>query len=154
LSEWQKERLGSMLYDRQIGSRHAQTFVGEDKPSKSTKVPKVQRDSLDAYLGGVYDNTQDYYKERGIDTVTVYRGVGALKADKYAKGEKVQLKSSNALESWTTNKGVARAWGTMVQADVPVDRILGMSTTGIGTVDEYEVVVIGNMEGDIVEIVK
>ena len=85
----------------------------EQKPGGNLE--KEQADLAIKAADDIYDKTQQYYKDKGIKTVKVYRGSDDKNPDGY----------KNAIESWTTSKEVASQYGQYVHSkEIPVERVL------------------------------
>lgn len=120
--------------------RLAAIAAGEDKPPVSQA---VQRKALRA----MYDLTQEDLKKLPGDSVTLYRGVDwpAATPRPDRPGGVVDLTPlSMPLSSWSLNPDTARRFGNViVAAKVPKRRILSTQHSGLGTIYEHEVVVLG-----------
>lgn len=105
-----------------------------------------QRESgaMDAYLSSVYQDTQALFKEKGYgpdQTIILYRGIQT--PQNVPAGSIVEY-VGNSLESWSFSPGVAGAFGNLVLAiEIPVSSIFSTPVTGLGCLDEKEVVIIG-----------
>jgi hypothetical protein len=169
LSEWQQKQFKSAL-DRRMDSTAsgvkpvnwgAITFPFEriGAPALTREWPSDAKEKTRKFLRAMYENTQEELERRSIDSVKIYRGVKARKslagADVRA-GDVVALRS-NALESWSIDKGVARSFarrtsGAVLETVVPRERVLGFPRTGWGSTRELEIVILGNVSGDTVRI--
>ena len=77
--------------------------------------PESEKANIKA-VEDIYQKTQDYYKEKGIKTVKVYRGTDTENAGK---------EYQNPMESWTTDKSVAQQYGQYIQEkEIPVERVM------------------------------
>jgi hypothetical protein len=132
---------------------------------KGAKVDKVvmqeardqlnrDRDILQALTQAEYDATQAFFKEAGIKTVTLFRGVRVpYSATKPLPEVGDVVKSgSNPLSSWAMDwtiaseffgHGVGGNTGLTFAMEVPVEMIQSVPVTGRGCLSEYEAVVIG-----------
>lgn len=105
--------------------------------------------AVKAILTEMHAETQRQFKEQGVKTVIAYRGVGQS-----LPWGPAAVDVSNALESWTFNRGTARDFGhTIIKAEIPVERIVSTARTGFGCLGEAELVVIGNKSGDMIDVV-
>ncbi len=110
-----------------------------------------------ALLGATYANTQEQLAAKGITEMTVTRGVTKLPAevpteDRLGLGIRVMANpdgwsgqiTSNPLSSWTLDRSVARGFGdTHLTTTVPASRIFSTAGTGLGSLPEREVVLLG-----------
>jgi hypothetical protein len=109
----------------------------------------------------MYENTQARLKEAGFkegDTVRLYRGLRANPEARLPKGKDggwVDL-DMYSISSWTFAKSTAGNFssmrggsgsksneGTLLTADIPIDRILAFWQTGPGSHGEFEYLVLG-----------
>jgi hypothetical protein len=112
-------------------------------------------------LRTMYANTQDWFQERGITEVTLFRGEswpealkpGGLTFDGAMHNQDVLLKP---LSSWSTNLASASdfaqrapgtAFGAIERATIPVDQILSVPGTGFGANYLDEMLVLGKTTG-------
>lgn len=99
-------------------------------------------------LRTMYENTQKYFKDKGITEVVMYRGVSLPIGKRPNLGEAARVRG-NALESWSGDPKVARNFGHAVFAmKIPVERILSTPMTGFGCLNEYEYVILGGVEDE------
>ena len=104
------------------------------------------RPVYEAFLEGLYAQTQKFFKDRGITEVEVYRGY-----KKWAGGdlpEPTEIKvDARAINSWSANLSTGFSFsgdGILMKTVVPVDRILSTPYTGMGVNNEREVVILGS----------
>lgn len=117
-------------------------------------IAAAQAPVLDAYLASSYAETQAYFKDQGISSMTLMRGVGNTPSS-WKDGDTVSL-TSNPLTSWSADPGTASGFaidqwanygsGALLEAEVPVENIVATPFTGAGCATEYETVV-GGMSG-------
>lgn len=89
-----------------------ETFA--EKPGGNL-TPESEKANIKA-IEDIYQKTQDYFKEKGIKTIKVYRGTDT---------ENASEKYQNPMESWTTDKAVAQQYGEYVQEkEIPVERVM------------------------------
>jgi hypothetical protein len=101
----------------------------------------------------MYHNTQDWFKQRNIEHVWVYRGMKDLTPEEWnLKFGESEIGKANItlqpLSSFSSDYSTANGFaytdkGTMVAAQIPVGRIMGGCRSGFGCLSEREVVVIG-----------
>lgn len=94
---------------------------------------------VDRVMKHIYKNTQDDLKRRGVDEVTVIRGV-RQSAPVGGEGQ-IQLRP---VSSFCVSRGTASSFGGRgIQLTIPRDRILSTSSSGFGCSFEHEVLVLG-----------
>ncbi|MFJ6380119.1 hypothetical protein ACIQI7_08975 [Kitasatospora sp. NPDC092039] len=110
---------------------------------------------LRAFLTAMWENTQAHFADLGVTHVTVHRGfTGGYDATRVSgidgQGTVTDL-PLRPLSSFTTEEHVATDFAThggevpdgyTMSGDVPVTRILAVPGTGIGCLDESEIVVL------------
>lgn len=109
-----------------------------------------------AAAGKIYDLTQQFFRDRGITEVTIYRGAGNIDEDILAELEDSPQPTSATTEivafpisSWTTNQRVAWDFAqsstnsAVIRRTVPVSQIFSIPLYGIGTYGESELVALG-----------
>lgn len=121
--------------------------------------PKTIRET-EEFVDRMYERTQKWLADRGLgpgDTVRMYRGMGTLANDSWnPEGKEGDVEvSMYAVSSWTTDPKIAEMFGragtewgeekkgAVVVADIPVDRLLANSDTGIPARLEEEWLVAG-----------
>ena len=104
-----------------------------------------------AALKFMHSRSQEVLKNKFGDSILLYRGVKAKGLRNILVGERA-VWDGNALESWSISLTVARDFGNAsIAMRVPIDRIVSMPFTGLGCLNEKEVVIKGGR--DIVEVV-
>ena len=104
-------------------------------------------DTYSQFLRGQYEETQKFFEDRGIETLTVYRGSGVGSP---SDTEVI----TRPLSSWSTDFRTAAKFAdgnqemydvesVIYRAEVPVSSVLSTSGTGFGALPEYEVVLLG-----------
>ncbi|MFA6875732.1 MAG: NUDIX hydrolase [Parabacteroides sp.] len=127
----------------------------EDKSSDTNKLisedMKKNGAAYKSFLKAQYDNTQKYFKEKGITEIEVYRGMQNIENDIGKKKTTLRLQPMSSFStSFDTANMFANAgdgFGTISKAVIPVEDILSTPFTGFGCLHENELVVIGR--GDI-----
>lgn len=132
------------------------------------------KEGYKAFLQAQYDQTQQYLKDNGIESVFVYRG---FRDDNRVGGADTEYIDSvvkmQPLSSFSTSYDVAygfsgsgyspQSWGVegleddtvyglsaVVFAEVPADKIFSTARTGFGCLNEAEIVVLAHdMEGKV-----
>lgn len=162
LSDWQKEQIEkwtakrAAITDPKEFRSHIQFGTMSGSFELDVILPKLTIRSLEeaeairkkAVLA-IYNDTQKTLKANKFETLRVYRGVRLENVDLY-EGDLVDL-GSNALESWTTDIKIAKRFakedGYVLEADVPIARVFGYGSKGMGTRNEAEVVLLGKQKG-------
>lgn len=101
-----------------------------------------------AFVRAMYEATQERLKKDGITHVTVRRGMALPNSYQYTKGSTYEIALRPA-SSFTSNVSTASSFkhgGIVIQAIVPIERILGSAMTGFGCLNEYEWVVLGGVD--------
>jgi hypothetical protein len=113
----------------------------------------------EAFLTSQYDATQQFFKDRNISSLEIYRGVIATDpSEKLPTGDNVEV-TARPLSSWSTSEDTA-SWfasadnapavhadkyldGAIFHAIVPASQVFALPITGIGCYGENEVVLLG-----------
>lgn len=103
------------------------------------------------FLSAQYRATQDWLAERDVEWVTLHRGESATDT-----GYRRRPLASWTTEEWvadfhaTTSVGLSGSAGTdrVVTAEIPARDILALPVTGMGTMTEYEAVVLSRPRPD------
>lgn len=104
---------------------------------------------LNAYANAQYNLTQNYFAEKGITQVVVYRGLRGRVGLATGTGE-VALRP---MSSWSTDLSVARRFsqdsasqkGAILRTTVGVKDILSTPFTGLGCLTEQEIIIKGGV---------
>ncbi len=129
-------------------ARQAQEVFGDE----------VSQRGLRAFLREMYDETQQWFRERGIRSVVIFRGMRTEKMAEglwYTSGIEAQRAgpAMQPLSSFSGHMGTAWSFAdsradepyrVLLAAEVPVERIISTGRTGLGTLFEYEYVVLGD----------
>lgn len=109
----------------------------------------------EALVRAEYAATQQWFKDRGIKSLVLYRGMRDVRGDLEA-GDVAKV-DANPLSSWTTTRSMAQQFAVLdgtssvrsvsdnlvIAMEVPVSAIQSIPFTGRGCLVETEVVVIG-----------
>lgn len=112
----------------------------------------------EAVIRAEYDATQQFFKDRGIKRLVLYRGMTGV-AEGVVPSDTVKVKSF-PLSSWSTQRNMAARFaafskGSVVLAmEVPVSMVQSTPFTGRGCLGEYEVVLINKTSTALVETVR
>jgi hypothetical protein len=102
-------------------------------------------DSDLVYLRAEYQNTQKFFKDKGITHVSLFRGVGNTQSLREGEQEIMMAPAS----AWSTDLDTAlqfangRPHSHILTTRVPVERVLSTCVTGRGCLSEAEVIVLG-----------
>lgn len=110
------------------------------------KLVSENGDFYKAFLRAQYNATQDYFKAAGIKEVSVYRGMtfrSQSSPPDWTKGFKTNSEVPlRPLSSFAYSATEASHFGeVMISGTVPVERVLSCARTGVGCLDEDEIVV-------------
>ena len=114
------------------------------------ELKEKEGDILKAFVQAQYRLTQEWFEERGIKKITVYRGIKNARTTVPGSGE-AKLRP---LSSWSTNLSTAHdftrgnagdplAKSMLLRREVDVEEIFSTPLTGVGCIEEYEVVLLG-----------
>lgn len=117
---------------------------------------EMQRKFVGEFLQTSHEATQQYFKDRGITHLAVYRGITA---GENAFGEPIAIGDMDIrevrmrpLSSWSINEATARSFsrrpgndqsGYVIKAFVPIEDIFSTPFTGFGCLEEDEAVILG-----------
>ena len=108
-----------------------------------------------AYLRAEYAATQEWFKERGITHVSLYRGMdddAGIEEDEDGEFDSRQTVYMQPASSWSTSEDVAKSFATqggplasgwVLETRVPVSRVLSTAATGRGSMLEEEIILLG-----------
>ncbi|GAA2746090.1 hypothetical protein [Kitasatospora cinereorecta] len=112
----------------------------------------THRLALEAFLTAMWDRTQTHLAEANLGSLTVFRGMstpdGQPPAGWAADGSTLSDPALRPLSAFSLNPDVAHGFATeegpgiVMSAIVPAGRIIATPATGIGCLDEGEVVVL------------
>lgn len=123
-----------------------QTDLSNDTRAKTDDDYAKNGDLYRAFLRAQYESTQEYLAKNGVKELGLYRGVKGITPE--------QATQLRPLSAWSYSLSEAQnfAWGggagLLLAAMVPADRVLSCARTGIGCLNEKEVVVLGNGDGE------
>ena len=136
------------------------TYGGETVRAEIDQIKADRGEAITAFLQAQYDLTQRRYADAGIKEVTVYRGMGWAGqapeiAPDWAQVDGDTTIALRPMSSWTLDRDTADQFGrnsgqgsskqvnVVVGTTVPVERIIATPRTGVGALNEWEVVVLG-----------
>ena len=130
-------------------SRDYRDEGGQEPPwERAEPLHAAHSGGLRAFVRALYDLTQRWLRGRGVHRVMAWRGELASAP----AGFSACAVTLRALSSWTTVFDIARAFayretapgrpGRLWLAEIPRERVLGLSRTGFGSVWVYELVVL------------
>jgi len=137
---------------------------------ETLNLPDKAKSILSNVLKAMHENTQQYFREKGISHVTVYRGmsipISELSKEMLENGTPENMSvSMRPLSSWSTSIDVANRFsgdvfetpggsksrtGILLSSVVPVEDILAIPLTGFGCLNEHEIVLLGKPRQSIV----
>jgi hypothetical protein len=99
------------------------------------------------FVRAQYDGTQEWFKERDVVSVELWRGVKASSTEGPGLAPLTGKARTRPLSSWAYESLAAESFagdnGVLMRAVVPASRILSQGTTGVGCLSEAEMVVLG-----------
>jgi hypothetical protein len=112
---------------------------------------KFSKPALEAFLKASYKSTQKFFKDRGIETLVVYRGVINSSDNSYLTDPAEIKVDVRPMSSWTADPEIAKAYappgGILLRAEIPISQVLSTAFSGgMGTYVEREVVLLGSPE--------
>ena len=112
---------------------------------------KFSKPALEAFLKASYKSTQKFFKDRGIETLVVYRGVINSSDNSYLTDPAEIRVDVRPMSSWTVDPEIAKAYappgGILLRAEIPISQVLSTAFSGgMGTYVEREVVLLGAPE--------
>ena len=145
-----------------------------DEAGEKLIIPDNQKKAIRSILQAMREATQEYFKEKGITHVTLYRGMQikpeSLPSEVRAGKASRQVLQMRPLSSWATSPDMAQRFGggdgysaatgfepragVIASTVVPVEDILAIPLTGFGCLDENEVVLIGKQREGVVHLSK
>ncbi|MGX4733153.1 hypothetical protein [Kitasatospora griseola] len=128
---------------------------GDDGLAAETdRVLRERRQVLDAFLTTMWENTQQHFATLGVTYITVHRGFTGGYDDSHLEGldghGSITDLPLRPLSSATLDEDTAADFATqggqvngyVISGDIPVTRVLAVPGTGIGCLDELEVVIL------------
>jgi hypothetical protein len=112
---------------------------------------KFSKPALEAFLKASYKSTQKFFKDRGIETLVVYRGIINSSDNSYLTDPAEINVDVRPMSSWTVDPEIAKAYappgGILLRAEIPISQVLSTAFSGgMGTYVEREVVLLGSPE--------
>jgi hypothetical protein len=99
------------------------------------------------FVRAQYDGTQEWFKEHGVASVELWRGVKASSTEGPGLAPITGKARTRPLSSWAYESLAAESFagdnGVLMRAVVPASRILSTGATGVGCLPEAEMVVLG-----------
>jgi hypothetical protein len=112
-------------------------------------------DTMDDFLDAMYEETQEELARLhpSKDTIRLVRGMShEVGASTTIQHLPIML---NPMSSFALNQTTAKRFGrTLLYVDVPKERIIGSTLSGYGCLNEYEFVVIGAAEPEIMGVIR
>lgn len=118
--------IGTSTYNQRVSDQDLATFKA----------------GMRAFTRAEYENTQAFFKERGITEVSVFRGT----KQSHSGGPTVTSLHGQPLSSFSSSLSTAHMFssGRMYMATFPVSHVVGSFRTGRGCMSESEVVILGH----------
>jgi len=122
--------------------------AGWEHPSEGEVLDLINQhgDVMDAFLQAQYDATQEFLSTTNTNEITLYRGTQnelVNNVESFPMGADLDL-NMRPLSSWSTDRIVASGFGDRtITATFPAERIFSLPITGLGCLNEEEVVVLG-----------
>ena len=147
LFQTQSARWSGIADVREYITQEVDAILGDEKMQKVLK----------SFVKAQYDATQQYFEAKGIKTVTVFRGMHKNNAkwctlpESKTRPQEATL-NMRPLSSWSADIYVANQFaqedveyddGIVFKCTFPVENVFSVPFTGVGCVDEDEVVVLG-----------
>ncbi|MFJ8043833.1 hypothetical protein ACIRBX_25355 [Kitasatospora sp. NPDC096147] len=126
----------------------------EDLDAETAQALAEDGPVLDAFLTAMWETTQQHFADLGIEYVTVHRGFTDDYDDSFTDhidgAGTIDALRLRPISSFSTEEDIADAFATrggdvrgyVMSGDIPVSRILAVPGTGIGCLEEAEVVVL------------
>lgn len=136
---------------------HAPWEMNEETRALVDKYTAEGEKVYSSFLRAQYDATQNYLADRGVESITVFRGMRDLPAATVAEATSAKNvdMSFRPLTSFSLNDEVAAGFAggadrgnasddaLILKAQIPVEKILSIPVTGIGCLLEEEAVILG-----------
>jgi hypothetical protein len=112
---------------------------------------KFAKPAIEAFVKASYKSTQKFFKDRGIETLVVYRGIINSSDNSYLIDPAEINVDVRPMSSWTVDPEIAKAYappgGILLRAEIPISQVLSTAFSGgMGTYVEREVVLLGAPE--------
>lgn len=121
----------------------------KENPSWAETAEKVRKHpAIHAVLRAHHEETQAYFKSKGIKEVTLVRGYKSSSKIKPGEDQDVPLQPASSFSmSKSTADGFSGGGKTkrLLTVTVPANRVLSMCTTGFGCMHEQELVILGGV---------
>lgn len=128
--------------ERTFGIENAAGWISNSEGEISDLIDQ-HGDVMEAFLQAQYDATQEFLSTTNTNEITLYRGITTGMSDRFPIGDNQEL-SMRPLSSWSTDRIVASDFGDRtITATFPAERIFSLPITGLGCLNEEEVVVLG-----------
>lgn len=141
--------------EKEFGLRPWKPFRHKSQWRTATNLYRDHGGAFRSFVRAQYDQTQRYFRERGVDSVYVFRGMDRSKGlDQLRKPpggktvatmrHRVPLQPMSSFSAdFNESLGFAGlTHGTILAAEVPAGRVLSICRTGFGCLSEVEVVVL------------
>lgn len=136
---------------------HAPWEMNEELVALVDKYVKDDGAVYSSFLKAQYESTQEFLKDKGIDSITMFRGMKELPDEVMAeaKASANQDMSFRPLTSFSMNEatafnfagnhyeGITLENAVVLRSEIPAERILSIPLTGLGCLREEEAVILG-----------
>lgn len=147
LTDWQQTQIRRVQESDDSNHFVQKQYLFENEAGSNEAEAKRK---IGVMLRSVYGRTQAELKKRGIDKVTVYRGLKKQRdtaLGEYEVGDIVQVEA-NALSSWSLSPVTAEKFagydgGRVLSTTVPASWVYSTPMTGPGCLNEEEIIVVG-----------
>ena len=151
LSNLASQEVASMGLASQSSWDSLQGYLGTFGTDQMSALSTAMRPAVSQAVKAAYDATQADLKQRGITSVTLYRGAAYEQLFTASSGADVPLREA-PLTSWSTDPYIADDFanysrGRVLEMTVPASRIFSTAQTGLGSQLEWEAVLLGS-DGD------
>jgi hypothetical protein len=151
LSNLASQEVASMGLASQNSWESLQGYLGTFGTDQMSALSTAMRPAVSQAVRAAYDATQADLKQRGITSVTLYRGASYDPIFAASPGTSVSIREAS-LTSWSTDPYIADQFagysnGRVLEMTVPASRIFSTAQTGLGSQLEWEAVVLGS-DGD------
>jgi uncharacterized protein YjbI with pentapeptide repeats len=120
--------------------------VDQITQSAADVVYKNQGELYRAFLRAQYESTQEYLAKGGVTELGLFRGMESISVKEAGEAP------LRPLSSWAYDSKEAKTFagdGAMLAATIPADRVLSCARTGVGCLNETEVVVLSGDDKNI-----
>lgn len=150
---FERAELERLTEDVHTGKREVNAL--SDLPALLIETEAAAKAKIQRAVTAMYENTQQRLADLGITEVRAYRGFTTEGEvyDDLVRATKTTFATS-PLSSWSLDYAIAREFsesydndaGLVIEAVIPAKRIYALPSTGVGCLNEYEVVALGGTD--------